>query len=114
MATLTTGMLIVLFIASGITAMAMLSVFANVIGHETQLHDLRNKVKELHYQHAMYLARIEGLIAEEGDVEIIDDAEEDFDFEISQSQDDNNAPLEAQSLSQEPELGIEIETPAAA
>jgi hypothetical protein len=73
MATLTTGMLIVLLLTGGITALAMLSVFANVIGHETQLHDLRNRVKELHFQHAMYLAQIEGRISNQGDVEIIED-----------------------------------------
>ncbi len=73
MGTITTSMLIVFFLAGGITTLAMLSVFANAIRHETQLHDLRNRVKELHYEHAMYLAKISGKIAEEGEIEILDD-----------------------------------------
>ncbi len=76
MGTVTTNMLIIFLLAGGITALAMLSVFANAIRHETQLHDLRNRVKELHYQHAMYLAKISGQIPEEGEVEILDDDDE--------------------------------------
>ncbi len=77
MVTLSTAMLIVLLIAGGITVVAMLSVFANVIEHETQLHDLRNRVRELHFNHAMYMARFRGQIGdepeEEGEIEILDD-----------------------------------------
>lgn len=77
MVTLSTAMLIVLLIAGGITALAMLSVFANVIEHETQLHDLRNRVRELHFHHAMYMARFRGQIGEEplmeGEVEILEE-----------------------------------------
>lgn len=65
MITLSTGMILALLISGGITSLAMLSVFANVIGHETQLHDLRNRVKDLRFQHAMYLARINGQIDED-------------------------------------------------
>ncbi|MBL4698409.1 MAG: hypothetical protein JKX70_06210 [Phycisphaerales bacterium] len=71
MISLTTGMLIVLGFTSAITALAVLSAFANVIGHETQIHDLRNRVKELHFQHALYLARMNSQIAEAG-VEIVE------------------------------------------
>lgn len=67
MATITTSMLIILLIAGAITTLAMLSVFSNVIGHETQLHDLRNRVKELHFEHAMYIARLNARIPDEED-----------------------------------------------
>ncbi len=77
MGTITTSMLIMFLLAGGITTLAMLSVFANAIRHETQLHDLRNRVKELHYQHAMYLAKLSGKIAEEGEIEILDDDSDD-------------------------------------
>jgi hypothetical protein len=73
---LTSSMILVLLGAGAVTAFAMLSVFANAIGHETQLHDLRNRVKELNYQQAMYQAKVSGQISEEGEVEIIDDEEE--------------------------------------
>lgn len=80
MGTLTAGMLIIFLIAGAITALAMLSVFSNVIEHETQLHDLRNRVRKLHYEHAMYLARLQGHIPENatdgGDVLIIEDEPE--------------------------------------
>lgn len=97
MVTLTTGMLIVLLIAAGITAMAMLSVFASVIEHETQLHDLRNRVRELHYQRAIYMARYRGQIgdsSEEGEIEILDD--------------DPLEPHDAQDP-QAPIVGVEVE-----
>ena len=78
MVTLSTGMLLALLIAGAITTLAMLSVFANIIGHETQLHDLRNRVKDLQFEHAVYIARINNQIADEDDDiievdEIIDD-----------------------------------------
>lgn len=73
MATISSGMLLILLIAAVITTIAMLSVFSNIIEHETQLHDLRNRVKELHYQQAVYLARVNGRIGEEGEVEMLDD-----------------------------------------
>ncbi len=73
MVTLSTSMLVVLLVAGAITVISMLSVFANVIGHETQLHDLRNRVKDLQFQHAMYIATISGQIPREGAVEILDE-----------------------------------------
>ena len=73
MVTLSTPMLIVLLVAGAITVISMLSVFANVIGHETQLHDLRNRVKDLQFQHAMYIATISGQISKEGTVDILDE-----------------------------------------
>ena len=73
MVTFSSGMLLIFLIAAVITTVAMLSVFSNIIEHETQLHDLRNRVKELHYKQAIYLARVNGRIAEEGEIEILDD-----------------------------------------
>jgi len=58
-------MLLVLVIASAITALAMLRVFANIIDHETELHDLRVRVRELGYEQELYLARLKGDIAEQ-------------------------------------------------
>ena len=66
-------MLVILLVGGVITVISMLSVFANVIGHETQLHDLRNRVKDLHFQHGMYIARINGQIPQEGAVDIINE-----------------------------------------
>ncbi len=62
MITLSSTIFAVLIITSVITAVSMLNIFAHSIGHETQLHDLRNHVKELQYQHALYLAQISGQI----------------------------------------------------
>jgi len=75
MIALSTGMLLVFLLAAGITAVAVLSVFANVIDHETQLHDLRNRVRELHYQNILRSAKLSGHIPaqEEGEIEILDD-----------------------------------------
>ncbi len=109
MGTVTTSMLIVFLLAGGITTLAMLSVFANAIRHETQLHDLRNRVKELHYQHAMYLAKISGQISEEGEIEILNDDDEVVEaIEVgeivseSESESESNPP-KAQSLPEPPE-----------
>ncbi len=114
MSTITPSMLIVFLLAGGVTTLAMLSVFANAIRHETQLHDLRNRVKELHYEHAMYLAKISGRISEEGEIEILDDDKDDKDDGeaieaaeiVSEPDPESNAP-QAQSLpdpAQTPEL----------
>ena len=77
MVTLSTSMILALLLAGAITTLAMLSVFANIIGHETQLHDLRNRVKDLHFEYAMYLARINNQIKDD-DGEVLE-AEEIFD-----------------------------------
>ena len=55
-------MLFALAITSGITVTAMLGVFANIIGHETQLHDLRNGVQDLQFKRAVFEARVSGQI----------------------------------------------------
>ncbi|HCT45860.1 MAG: hypothetical protein CMJ35_02580 [Phycisphaerae bacterium] len=74
MVPLSNTMILMCLIGSSITVLAMLRVFANVIEHETDLHDLRNRVKALQYQKQLYLARIQGHIAEEeGEIEILDD-----------------------------------------
>ena len=102
MLTLTTGMLIVLAIAGSITALAILSAFANVIGHETQIHDLRNRVKELHFQHALYLARMNSQIAE-AEIEVVEEEDKSTAQSLEESSDtlpiSQDQPLpEAQSL----------------
>jgi len=98
MVTLSLGMEIVLLFAVGVTAVAMLNVFGNVISHETQIHDLRNQVQDLHYRHALYLARLDSQIGEEGEVEILPDTGETIDCEeLDESA--GQAPIsEAQSL----------------
>lgn len=102
MTTLTTGMLIVLLFTGAITALAMLSVFSNIIGHETQLHDLRNRVKELHFQHAMYLARLNAQIPEEETQAPIQPIEEPVATKIEEL----SNPSQAQSLPLESEAPV--------
>ena len=73
MGTLSTGMILVFVIASAATVFAMMRVFTNIIEHETELHDLRNRIKQLQFEQQLYLARLHGQISEEADVEIIED-----------------------------------------
>ena len=49
---------------AGITVLCLYTVYANVIRHETTLHDLRNRVEELQNQQAMHLARLRGELPE--------------------------------------------------
>ncbi|RMH28556.1 MAG: hypothetical protein D6692_05205 [Planctomycetota bacterium] len=65
---------LILGLTGTICVVSMLGVFSSVIRHETQLHDLRNRVSELHYEYALRLARLHGHIDddEEG-VDILDD-----------------------------------------
>jgi len=111
MTTLTTGMLIVLLFTGAITALAMLSVFSNIIGHETQLHDLRNRVKELHFQHAMYLARRNAQIPEEEALATARPIEEPF-AQMAQELPDES--LEAPPVTNAQSLPLESNTPVAA
>lgn len=55
---------IILLLTCGTATVSILSVYAHIIGHETQLHDLRNRVKELHFKHLIYIARQENRIPE--------------------------------------------------
>ncbi len=74
MGQLNTVMLLVFAIASGLTVLAMLRVFTNIVEHETDLHDLRNRIKQLQFERQLYLARLHGHIGPEiGEVEILDD-----------------------------------------
>ena len=75
MTPLGTAMLLMFVLASAITVIAMLRVYANIIGHETDLHDLRNRVRQLQYDRQLYLARMNGQIPEESDVDIIEEPE---------------------------------------
>lgn len=85
MGTLSTAMLLVLLIASGIAVLAMMRVFANIVEHETDLHDLRNRIKHLQFERQLYLARLHGQIGPED--EVIDFSE--------------NAPVEAVEAAQQ-------------
>lgn len=62
--------------AGGVSVLAMLGVFANIVRYETQLHTLRNRVTGLQYEYAMRLARLQGQVDddEEGAFDIVDDA----------------------------------------
>ena len=74
---LSLAMLVVLVLAGLLTGISILNIFSYTIGHETQLHDLRNHVKELHFQHAVYLAKLNGQIPDdsvENAVELIEDS----------------------------------------
>jgi len=89
MVALSNAMLLMILFASAVTVLAMLRVFTNIIEHETELHDLRTRVKQLQFDQQLYLARISGQIPEESSVEIIDD-----DPEIVENAD----PIEAVEL----------------
>jgi hypothetical protein len=65
---------LILGLSGTICVVSMLGVFSSVIRHETQLHDLRNRVSELHYEYALRLARLHGHIDDdEGGVDILDE-----------------------------------------
>lgn len=61
-----------------VCVLSMLGVFASVMHHETELHDLRNRVAELRYSYTMQIARMHGHISEDDDedggVDIVEDA----------------------------------------
>lgn len=67
-------MLLVFLFASAITVLAMMRVFTNIVEHETDLHDLRNRIKQLQFERQLYLARLHGHIGdeEEGEIEILE------------------------------------------
>lgn len=75
MTPLSTGMLLVLIFCSGITVLAMMRVLATVIEHETDLHDLRNRIQQLQYERQLYYARMRGQIAPEETPEPIEAVE---------------------------------------
>ncbi|MFG0314360.1 MAG: hypothetical protein ACF8LL_09270 [Phycisphaerales bacterium] len=64
---LTPGMLAVFIICSAVAVLAMLRVLANIVEHETDLHDLRNRVKELQYQRELRNAQLSGRVGREQD-----------------------------------------------
>ncbi len=60
-----------------VCVLSMLGVFASVVRHQTDLHDLRNRVAELQYSYTLQLARLHGHIdaeSDEGGVDIVDDS----------------------------------------
>jgi hypothetical protein len=62
--------------AGGVSILAMLGVFANIIRYESQLHALRNRVTGLQYNYALRLARLQGQVEDEvlGAFDIVEDA----------------------------------------
>ncbi len=60
---LTTGMVLAFFICSAISVLAMYRVLTNIIEHETDLHDLRNRLKEVQFERELRDAQIRGLVA---------------------------------------------------
>lgn len=71
---------IILAATGAVCVVSMLGVFASVLHHETELHDLRNRVAELRYSYTIQIARMHGHITdedgEEGEVDMLDDAGE--------------------------------------
>lgn len=57
------AILLISLLTSGICALCLYSVYANVIRHETTLHDLRNRVELLQNQKILHEAQITGEIA---------------------------------------------------
>ncbi len=59
-----------------VCVLSMLGVFASVMRHQTELHDLRNRVAELQYRYTLQLARLHGHLdaeeGEEGEVDILE------------------------------------------
>ncbi|GEM_PF-7132356 len=70
--------LLVVGCTGGVSVLAMLGVFANIIRYESQLHTLRNRVTGLQYDYALRLARLQGQVGgdEEGEVDIVDEPED--------------------------------------
>ena len=68
---------IILAVTTVVCVVSMLGVFASVVRHETQLHDLRNRVASLQYSYTLQLARLHGHIdpadEEPGGVDVLDD-----------------------------------------
>jgi hypothetical protein len=74
MVTTDTLIWLVLAATAAVCIVSMLGVFASVMYHETELHDLRNRVAELQYSYTLQLARLHGHIEEEdGAVDIVED-----------------------------------------
>lgn len=68
---------IILAATALVCVLSMLGVFASIIRHETDLHDLRNRVSELQFKYTLQLARLHGHIETEesdSDVDIVEDA----------------------------------------
>ena len=67
---------IVLAGTGAVCIVSMLGVFSSVMRHETDLHNLRNRVAELQYRYSLQLARLHGHLEDEeevGEVDILDD-----------------------------------------
>ncbi len=78
---LSTGMILALVICSVISIIAMYRVLTNIVEHETELHDLRNRIKEIQYQRELRDAQLRGLVPAtsveiDDPVEAIQNAEE--------------------------------------
>lgn len=73
----TEGLIWIILAATALVCvLSMLGVFASIIRHETDLHDLRNRVAELQFKYTLQLARLHGHIeADEPqpDVDIVEE-----------------------------------------
>ena len=65
MVPLTPAMLAAFIICSTIAVLAMMRVLSNIVEHETDLHDLRNRVKQLQYERELRNAQMSGRISKE-------------------------------------------------
>ena len=89
----TTMTLLITCFACGICVLCMYSVYANVIRHETTLHDLRNRVEYLQNQQTLRIAELKGEIPPM-DVEIVEDApDEQGSDTIQKLSDDGSDPI---------------------
>lgn len=59
---MSTSITLVFMICSAITIIAMMRVLTNIVEHETDLHDLRNQLKDAQYQRELREAQIRGLV----------------------------------------------------
>ena len=89
-----TGTLIIFAICSLVTVLALLRTLTNIIEHETDLHDLRIRLKEVQYERELQSAQMLGLIptpSEHGDGKFEDVGDEpemgDADRAIARAQD---------------------------
>jgi hypothetical protein len=66
------GILVMVGLATIVCVLAMYHVLACVLNHETTLHNLRNHVERLQNDYTLHCARMNGEVAEEFEVQIID------------------------------------------
>ena len=88
---------VILAATSAVCVVSMLGVFASVIRHETDLHDLRNRVTELRYSYTLQLARMHGQIEEEEEIGAVDILDEDGNIETAEAVELDDEPVSGAS-----------------